>query len=265
MGSRKSMRTAILCAGVVFITTAMPQICAATTDVYEYGDFTAQDVIFEGVTEASVTDPVPLYGAPSVSLDSLLFDLAGVGAFGTAGGFDFIDVQLQTTIVAKSHRAITQLEIRENGDFSLFGSGTAATKVAVGVPAILRIREIDGAEITPIVVSKNMTITPSGTTNGQFDLVNSPGVGQLWSGLLAFDVDQIIQDAGMHGKATRVDLTFDNSLLATSESGSGAMIMKKMVDLGVITTVLVPEPGTLAMLFTVASGLGIFVWRKRRA
>ena len=195
----------------------------------------------------------------------MFFNLQAVGAFDTGGGVDVTDHQVTFTLEAKPDFQISNVSIQENGDFSLLGVGTDITKVGVGLAAIMRIYEVDGQAITPIVVSKNMTFSPASTPNGQYALPDFEGAAQPWSGNLLFDVNSILAGAGIQGHATQLDLTFDNSLFAVSETGSAALIMKKMVDIGVNSDggPNVPEPSTLVMLGIGAMSLAGYRRRRR--
>ena len=264
MRSQKVMSRALTCAGGVFALFMWSSCIGLAADYKffnDYGDFTAGNLNFLDVTEASMTNSTKVYGAPTVSADSISFDLEGVGAFNIKeqdGGFDFVDGQMTVTFDAHEGSGIHKVEIAEYGDFSLFGKGTLDTAISVGIGAMLRISEIDGLAVNPFTVQLD--------TNIDRDLVNDKGLAQTWTGTLDFDVDQILVNKGLTGKVTLATLTFDNALYAFSESTSGAYVAKKMVDINVATSAApVPEPGTLAL-----AGIGLltllgYAWRKQRA
>ncbi len=264
MRSQKVMSRALLCAGSVFALFMWSSCIGLAADYKffdDYGDFTAGNLNFKDVTEASLTNSHAVYGSPTVSGDSISFDLEGVGAFNIKeedGGFDFVDGQLTVTFDAKDGAAIHKVAVSEYGDYSLFGKGTSDTSISVGIGAMLRISEINGVSVNPFTVQLD--------TNVDRDLVSNKGLAQVWSGLLNFDVDKIVADKGYTGSATMATLTFDNALYAFSEAKTGAYVAKKMVDINVTTDASpVPEPGTFAL-----AGMGLitllgYVWRKRRA
>ena len=104
--------------------------CTRVEAAFNYGDHHGASVGFINVREASVTTAGMIYGPPTVNLDTLSFDLLGVGAFNinaSEGGVDMVGGQLFTTITAKPGNWITHLAITEHGDFSLTGNGTATT------------------------------------------------------------------------------------------------------------------------------------------
>jgi hypothetical protein len=252
------VRGALLRVGVVFVATAVSSTVWAET--INYGNVTAANVVFGNVTEASLTNSSAVYGSPSVSNNSLYFNLSGVGAFNIKaqdGGFDFIDGQLTTTISANAGSGIDTVTLRENGDYSLFGTGSAATQASVALSlASLKIDAVNGVGITPIIVSLSSTLT--------YNLVDNAGLGSLWSITLPVNIDSILAQNGIKGEATLISLTFDNSIYAYSEITSGAFISKKSAEVDVATS-SVPEPSTLALLGVGGIGLAFAAWRKRRA
>ena len=74
--------------------------------------------------------------------------------------------------------------------------------------------------------------------------------------LLKFDIDQILSDNLIAGKATSVYFTMNNILFATAANGDVAQIEKKAFGGFVLT---VPEPATMALL-----GLGGLLLRRKK-
>ncbi|MEN6404937.1 MAG: PEP-CTERM sorting domain-containing protein [Thermoguttaceae bacterium] len=222
---------------------------------------------FHDVTEASLTNSTALYGAPSVSDDSLFFNLEGVGAFNIRkedGGFDIVDGQLTTSLAAHSGYGIDSVAINEYGDYTLLGVGTSTTQVSVTVSAILRITEVNGVGVAPI--------TTTLSDNATYDLASAGNTTGSWSLSVVFDAADILAaetdvlaDAGItDGLVTQATLTFDNTIFAVSELTSGAFIAKKMVDIDVGTQP-VPEPSALVLTCIGAVFFLGQTWRKRRS
>ncbi len=220
-----------------------------------YGDKNAADYIYRQVSEDSITDPVPLFGNPAVFGNSLVFTPVNFGATSTGGGHDITDSTLSTTIEAKPNKNIGNIIFNEAGDYTLLGVGNTSTTATVTATYFVRVVEVNGAPITPIQQNGSMTFTPSG---GTYDLVNDAGAGIIWSGSTNIDVNAILASANVQGVATKVLLSLDNQLIATSQSGTTAFIKKKTAD-GVIIIVL-PEPATLGMI----GGVGVTLLRRRR-
>jgi hypothetical protein len=231
---------------------------AAIAAPINYGDLTANTVIYRGVTEDSSTDVAPLYGAPAVAGDALIFNPTSFAASSSNGGpADITDGTLAFAIEAKPGLGIQQINFAEAGDYTLGGNGgTAATMASVSAPYFVRVVEVDNVSITPVIINGNFTFIPNG---GQYSLPANAGVGITWTGSASIDIAGALAAANIDGKATRVTYSMDNALFASSEPGTVAFIKKKTVD-GLSITVIVPEPTTLAAI----AGLGALALRRRK-
>jgi hypothetical protein len=228
---------------------------AALATPINYGNFNGATVMYLNVTEDSTTDPGPLFGAPTVSVDSLQFNPASFGSFAANGAVDITDGTLTTMIMARPGNFITDINISEQGDYSLIGfTGNAATSARVALAAYITVTEVNGTPVTPFTGTINGTFNP---LSGVYSLAN-PGFTTLaqWNGGFSFDVDALVASRGLSGSATKVTLTFNNTLVTTSETNTNAFIKKKEIG-GVVVTV--PTPGSLALL-----GLGGLVALRRK-
>jgi hypothetical protein len=216
-----------------------------------YGDFgpVPPGVRFNDVQESSVTDPLPLYGAPDLFVTGLDFDPTSFAATGNGGSQDITDAQLNITLEAAPSVGITSISLFEAGDYTLAGTGTTATQVLAG--AILRaiVTQVDGVDVAPI------DLLPVNASVG-FNLAANPGVVQPWSLGLSLDV---ASQLGAGQNATRIELVIDDQLLAFTESSSIAFIAKKDFRIDV-TTAMVPEPAALLLLLVAGTA-----WRARAA
>ena len=120
----------------------------------------------------------------------------------------------------------------------------AATTVSASV--FVDIFEIDGVAVNNINGNASMIFTQ----NGQFESTDEGYGTHIWTGSLLIDLDPIIANAGGSGRATRVQLNLDNTLVAFAASGASARIEKKDIDGLAIT--IVPEPTTAVLM-----GLGL--------
>lgn len=238
---------------VVAALIALPSMASAAS--LNYGDKVGADIIYRQVSEDSVTDPVPLYGNPAISGNALLFTPVNFGAFASNGSLDLTDSTLTTMIEAKANKRIKQIAFAEAGDYSLIGAGTAATSAIVRAPYYVRVVEVDGNPIAPILFTSSLAFTPSG---GDYYLPGDAGAGVQFVGSTLIDVDAILAQAGIQGEATKVYFSMNNQLIATSEQGTISFIKKKTAD-GVTITTLVPEPASLSAL----AGVTLLVRRRR--
>jgi len=227
-----------------------------------YGDFAGTNFQFQGVTENSLTDPPPLYEAPIVTGDSLVFTPTAFGAFAENGAVDMTDGLLTMKIAASDGVGIVGITLEEFGDWSFAGGGIA-TQAWAAAPVFVTIVEVDKVSIDPITVVAQSTFTPSGGSfNSQDDADNGS-----WTGGMTLNLGGALANRGIDGVATRVILTMDNTLVALSEVNSSALINKKGLNLSVDAVgVQLPEPSSLALVamgLIGCCGVGWRRWRKR--
>jgi hypothetical protein len=242
MFSRALVATgALLCFGLA------PALQAASIN---YGNFNSNPpgVMFLDVTESSGTDAVPLYGPPTfVGLELGFSPTPAFAASSSGVDVDVTDGQLNYTIMSSG---VTVVNAQESGVYSLTGVGTSATGVLAALSLRATVTQINGVNVTPIV------LTPSSAA-AQFNLIANPGVNSPWA--LATSVDVATQLAalgyGAGQNATKVDVVIDNQLVAISELGSTAEIIK--------TRFGVPEPTALAL--GVMGLCGLFAAARKRS
>ena len=231
-----------------------------------YGDFSGATVNYLQVTEEanSAGDAAPLFGAPTVTGDSIDFDPVGFSASATgAAGNDLTDGNLNFDIVAKPNNAITSVYFSEAGDTTLAGFGTDATFTSVTTNIFIDIKEVDGVGINAINFNTQLAFSPSG---GSYQLGADGGGGPLfntaWTGNTLIDVNAILAANNIPYTlgATKVSVNLDNTLVALSENGTSSLIAKKDAD-GVTITTNVPEPSSVVLALLGSLGLG---WLRRR-
>ncbi len=249
---------------LAIVGVVLTSVTALATTSINYGTFTGTSVSYHDVTESSGTDALPLFGAPTISVNTLDFNPQGFSAYSTGGGVDLTDGQLNFVIKAGAGYAIPSLQFSEAGDFTLAGLGTGSTKVTVASAFFIDVLKVDGLAINPLSLSANMTYAPN--LNGQFNLSTDAGVGTIWNGALNFNLNSALAANGISflNGATEIRVNLDNTLLAMSETGSVAYIAKKDFKGFAITVASVPEPSVMALGLLGVAALGLRARSARR-
>jgi hypothetical protein len=233
MALATTLSVAVLAAGPV-----------AHAALINYGDFPVPSagIVFQQVTESSGTDPVPLYGPPTPFAVGLDFNPTSFVSSATGGAADVTDGQLNFGVASPGpgFTPINTITVGEAGDFTLVGAGTPATAVFAGAIIRVTVTQVNGLPVVPF------NLTPSNASVG-FNLVANPGIVQPWS------LSTTINVAGqmpIGQVASRVSVTVDNSLVATSQPGTVAFIAKKdfLITLIPGPHTDIPEPGTFVLM-----------------
>ena len=130
--------------GLVVVSLATRNASAVTID---YGDFIGATVDFLAVSETNPgTDA--LFGAPSVLGDVLDFDPKGFAASASGGtASQIVDGQLNVTVMSKSNDTpISNIILREAGDYSLAGLGPAEASAGVGAAVVVSVVQVNGVD-----------------------------------------------------------------------------------------------------------------------
>lgn len=203
---------------------------------------------------------------PTVSGNSLIFSNLNFAAVSTNGSpaLDFVDGQINFTLQADQGSVLQTLNLTEFGDYNV--STTPANPAAVDFaeayqnPVLITVLAIDGVPVTPVENSSDiMTITDGGVFE------NPPSstpvsISGGWTGTVTANLDSLFGS----DEITEIAVSFDNELLAGSQTGGIADIAKKGFDVNpgpVNGNPGVPEPSILG-LAVVAMGMGLK--RRRR-
>jgi hypothetical protein len=232
-----------------------------------YGSHMGTHVTYVNVTEDSGSDePLPLFGAPTVTGDSIDFNPVGFdAAAGPAGTSDITDSNLVFMVTAKTGSRIDSMTLNEIGAATLAGNvapGSMGTAAAVFASGALDIHEVDFTGINHISVPFSLTFSPSG---GTFFLGTDGGGGPIfntvWTGSATLPIHDILiaNGYGSLQGATKISIDLDNTLVAVSQLGTTATISKKDVGGVGIDIVIrqvgdIPEPAGLSLALTALLG-----------
>lgn len=245
----------------VVLLVALSGLTAGQASAVLYGNFMdPTGTVFYN----NVEDVNGLYGAPSVSLNSLdftptIFDATcSSGCVGNpAPGVASTTDTLTLDIVAISGQQITEIDINEGLEYTLtaFGPGAFAS-VTVSSNIFVDIFEVNGASVNGINGNFSMNFTPS----NNYSVFGPNGVeaGIPFTGSTSIDIQSILAANAVIGEATGVRISFDNTLNAFHSGGGLAQIRKRDQDFVSLTInggLPVPEPGTAILLLGGLAGL----------
>lgn len=260
---RACVRLATVVGALLLLAVASQLSLAAPIN---YGSHMGATVTYVDVTEESATDPTPLYGAPTVTGDSIDFNPIGFDANSSGGGTDVTDGQLTFMVVAKPGYGIPRINFDEAGDTTLAGIvplGSTNTGTVVVADGVIDIHEVDFVGINNISVPFALLFNPS---NGDYYLGVDGGGGPFyhtqWTGSVSVNLLQALFDHGVRRVLgpTKISVNLDNALIAFSQPGTSALIAKK--DFGGLSITVdqpgggggpdIPEPASLML-----AGLGL--------
>lgn len=236
------MKRNVLGGASLFVAMAVLVGAAAAAEI-NYGDFPgvgAGEVDFLQVTEASETDPVPLFGAPTRLGNRLSFVPPQFASFAQNGDSDETTGTLTMTIQAAPDYWIQQIVITEVGDYTITGAGATAN-----VEGTVRVVDLSPAANPDMEGAIEFVPAPP---------YDEPGQSVQFDGWLDFDLAEM--------EITRIWFELENVLETTSTSDASALIQKKAIaSAPEIFVEVIPEPVTVGLLLLGAAGI---IARRRR-
>ncbi len=203
------------------------------------------------VSYLNVADVNGLYGAPSVSLNSIDFTPTNFEAQCSQcpTGSTTSDI-LTMDIQAVGGQQINEIQINEGLDYTLQSFDAAGfASATVTANLFIDITEVNGVSVNGLNATVSVLFSPSNNVS-VFGFGIDSGVIIGTSG--SIDIAQIIADAGGTGEATRLSISLDNTLqVFHSGAGGQAQIRKRDADFVSLTINggnPVPEPTTALLL-----------------
>ena len=200
---------------------------AINADTIVHGDFEGNDLFFKNVNESANEDIFPLFGAPTVQGNSLLFENPGFSASVGENSLDFIDGRLSVEISSKNNEEIYGFELSELGSFITSGD-----------------------DMDVFVSGIAFAIAGNDIYDAYFQYWNNSETSGDWNGSLVVQFREPV---------TSFDFVMDNQLFARAGVGSTAAINKELIKL----SIRVPEPATAVFFFGTAALAGICFSRRR--
>src|SRR5688572_3958434 len=224
-------RRFVCAAALAAVLAALPanQALAASMN---YGDFVGNSVTYRDVTESN-SEPNLLFSTPSVVGDTLEFDPVNFFAEVDPGpGSDITDSEINTVVEAQPGFFIDNIQISEEGDFTLEGTPGAFGHAGVGAAFFFEVLAVDGVLVGdgPIGFASMQFTTGGGPNGGQYMLPGDQGNNTPWIGTAFLDINAALAGSPYAGqRATSVRLSFDNTLSAAADDNAAAFIKKKEI------------------------------------
>lgn len=229
---------------IVFFLTAAFASGSLWGDVINYGSLFGTNASFLNISESSSSigpgiGQVPeLFGAPTISGDTLVFTPNMFSAQTGGPGVDFVNSQLSMTLAANPGFQIFGIMVETFGDYTILnplpgGVGLAASSATL------------------------FATTPSGVSSGNSsfaELRNMPfgTLGAPWTESFVVNFDP----------TDNVGFTMDNSLGAIALTGTDfAFINQAGARITLLMTTAVPEPTSAILCLMTA---GVMFWRRKR-
>jgi len=237
-----TIRNAMALGAFVCLCVPLPP-AVATINYPDIPGAGPQEVDFLNISETSVTDLEPLFGQPVRQGNQLLFFPQTFASSAADGLADTTAASLHVSVRAPQGHYLEKIHFVEYGDYSLAGSGGAATSARVS--GTLFITDVDPG--LNGVIFDVMTASPS---SGVYSL---PGDG--------FGQFSAVTEVDLTGLGIReVQVSLNNNLQTTSEPGTTAFIQKKVQQGPAVGIIVIPEPASALLLM-----FGALAVARRRA
>ena len=148
---------------------------------------------------------------------------------------DTVSDTVRVVIHSLPGHAIQEFAVNEFGDYSILGGGPNTAVKAFGE---LVLTNLNNGQVETETLQAVPPTPPVLFTTG----INTPNASGAWEG------GEDIALAQVPANWTNVQVVLNNVLQATSDPGTTSFIEKKIVTPAVTITMILPEPGSIALL-----------------
>jgi hypothetical protein len=245
---------------------------ATAQGVVVYGNYDGTNVNYLNVSETPTQQPGPtpteLYGPPTISADSLIFNPVNFVSSASGGSTELQDGRLTLNVTPNGPAIPSFIDIFEGGAWEVTGGTQATAALEALLVNQMTITSVNGTPINPVVVTPTITFTDTANaatvtdTSDSIEFNSTGGIADgTWNGTASFDLPAALAAAGLSGNVTGVSLALNDQLITTSETNSTAFIDKKFFEITAPATP-VPEPVTLSGVMV--AGAALLSRRRRR-
>ena len=192
-------------------------------------------VSFLNFAENSPTDPLPLLGTtPTIIGNSALFDPNGFQSTSNPVSPSDSTVDFLTfTVNADQGTTISKLNFKMSGDTTLTGIPASFAAAGISANAFIRVTQLEGNVASNVTTSLNLLFDPN---SGQYSLANNGNIiGKIVNGTAEIDVNALLANNNITGKATSIDVTLNTVLNTNASSNGSAFIQVKQTEVDVTT------------------------------
>lgn len=260
------IRRCVLCLPVSLLLCAIASRPAPAA-TQNWGDFVGDTVMYLSVTELN-GEPALLFDEPSIVNDTLEFDPVNFYSEVDPGpGVDLTTSQMSMTIMAQPGYWLDNLMATELGRYSLVGLPGALGEAAVQGSFFFNVLEVNGAAVAdgPAGTVSMQFTSGGGPDGGQYELPGDAGTLVPWEGKAFIDIGSAMDASRYAGQnATKVRLTFINSLSTIADANASAFIRKELIGSVSIQTNVIPEPGSVVLALLAGAPLAYVAVRRRK-
>lgn len=227
------MKTKLL-ALILFLLIGLSSLTAVASPIFYPDPVTPPGATkYTYISENSVTDPPPLFGAPIQIGSTLSFAPTTFASYSGPNSSDLTSGTLKFDASAPLGEHFTTLLLNEVGDFAVTGLGNSQAYVS----GLITVRDLDSGQVlfNSLAVSPPSPFLHPPSNDGPF---------QASTNLVFPDTD-----------IRNIEVVFNNTLATSADPLSAALVQKKSIDITITDAGLAPEPVTMLLLGLGAIGV----------